>query len=262
MLYRPKHAPLLRVFVLSPEGAWMSDNTVLDCETELKRSCTNTKGRMGRNLLRIGDVVWNCAIGDEGNLGRSIWDGNFLLDLDYSFSKMGAVSRYIHSLSFPPSYFHKIIRCGSGVEADPIVQIDISPFGEEIAANLQLLQERVAMDTPQGGRHTVLRWTHRSYFRIPAQYRSLTHLNIPIPKVKGVYAHADWAGSVVVEAEGTNEGLAELQARCGTAFPQFRKPAAPIIAGKEISRVFRLLRDRSKPGEIWIRLVREKDRVI
>lgn len=60
---------------------------------------------------------------------------------------MGAVPRYLHSFYFPPSYFHKIIRCGSGIEADPIVQIDVEPFGEQIAANLQLLQERVAMDT-------------------------------------------------------------------------------------------------------------------
>lgn len=192
---------------------------------------------------------------------------------------MGAVPRYLHSLSFPPSYFHKIIRCGTGVEADPIVQIDISPFGEQIAANLQLLQERVAMDTyvtpwsvlpllidvlrPQGNRHTVLRWSHRSFFRVPSVYRSLTHLNIPIPNTTGLFIHAEWAGTIVVEAEGTNEGLAELQARCGTAFPQFRKPATPVIPGKpEYSRVFRLVRDRSKPGEIWIRVVREKDRVM
>lgn len=57
----------------------MSDETILDCETELKRSCTGSKGRMGKNLLRVGDVVWNCSIGDEANLGRSIWDGNFLI---------------------------------------------------------------------------------------------------------------------------------------------------------------------------------------
>lgn len=78
-LYRPSHAPLLRVFVLSPEGPWMSDTTILDCEAELKIACTGSKGRMGKGLLRVGDVVWNCSIGDEANLGRSIWDGNFLI---------------------------------------------------------------------------------------------------------------------------------------------------------------------------------------
>jgi hypothetical protein len=78
-LYRPRHAPLLQVFVLSPEGPWMSDDTILDCETELKIACTGIKGRMSKKLLRVGDIVWNCAIGDEANLGRSIWDGNFLI---------------------------------------------------------------------------------------------------------------------------------------------------------------------------------------
>jgi hypothetical protein len=36
---------------------------------------------------------------------------------------------------------------GSGVDADPIIQLDIVPFGDQICANLQLLQERVAMET-------------------------------------------------------------------------------------------------------------------
>lgn len=156
------------------------------------------------------------------------------------------------------------------------------------------------LNSPQGGRHTVLRWTHRSFFRIPTIYRSLTHLNIPIPPLpsslsssspsnstSNLFIHGDWAGTIVVESEGTNEGLAELQERCGSAFPQFRKTSsvsASIAAqhtgngnangnamngqglmngkGKDKSRVWRLLRDRSKPGEIWIRLVREKDRVM
>lgn len=151
------------------------------------------------------------------------------------------------------------------------------------------------LNRPQGGRHTVLRWAHRSFFRIPAMYRSLTHLNIPIPSLpststssanssSNLFIHGDWAGTIVVESEGTNEGLAELQERCGSAFPLFRRTSSSMsiasasIAsqngsgslvngngngrGKEKSRVWRLLRERSKPGEIWIRLVREKERVM
>jgi hypothetical protein len=82
-LYRPHHAPLLRVFVLSPEGPWLSDSTILECEKELKRTCSGAKGRMSKGLLRVGDVIWNCSVGDEGNLGRSIWDGNYLIVRNY-----------------------------------------------------------------------------------------------------------------------------------------------------------------------------------
>jgi hypothetical protein len=78
-LYRPRHAPLLRVFVLSPEGPWMSDNTIVECEKELKRSCSGAKGRLSKSLLKVGDIVWNCAVTDEANLGRSVWDGNYLI---------------------------------------------------------------------------------------------------------------------------------------------------------------------------------------
>lgn len=78
-LYKPHHAPLLRVFVLSPDGPWLSDATIMECEKELKRSCTGAKGRLSKGLLKIGDIVWNCSVGDEANLGRSIWDGNYLI---------------------------------------------------------------------------------------------------------------------------------------------------------------------------------------
>jgi len=30
-------------------------------------------------LLRVGDVVWDIALGDEGNVGRLAWDGRYLI---------------------------------------------------------------------------------------------------------------------------------------------------------------------------------------
>jgi hypothetical protein len=71
---------------------------------------------------------------------------------------------------------------------------------------------------------------------------------------------------VIVEAEGTNEGLADFQARCGPgAFP----PRADNVTSKMRNekekgsrRVYRVLREKSRPGEIWIRAVREKERVM
>jgi len=71
-LFRLRRAPLLRVFVPSPEGDWLSDAGVLECETELRKA-----GIL--QLLRVGDVVWDTALGDEGNVGRLVWDGRYLI---------------------------------------------------------------------------------------------------------------------------------------------------------------------------------------
>ena len=71
-LFRLRRAPLLQVFVPSPEGDWLSDATVLECEAELKRAGV-------LHLLRAGDVVWDVAAGDGGNVGRLVWDGSYLI---------------------------------------------------------------------------------------------------------------------------------------------------------------------------------------
>ena len=71
-LFKLRRAPLLRVFVPSPEGDWLSDKSVLECEAECKRAGV-------QHLLRLGDVVWDVAAGDEGNVGRLVWDGTYLI---------------------------------------------------------------------------------------------------------------------------------------------------------------------------------------
>ena len=71
-LFRLRRAPLLRVFVPSPEGDWLSDAGVLECETELRKA-----GILP--LLHVGDIVWDTALGDEGNVGRLVWDGRYLI---------------------------------------------------------------------------------------------------------------------------------------------------------------------------------------
>jgi hypothetical protein len=71
-LYRLRRAPLLRVFVPSPDGDWLSDKSVLACEAECRRA-----GVTG--VMRVGDVVWDVAVGDEGNVGRLVWDGSYLI---------------------------------------------------------------------------------------------------------------------------------------------------------------------------------------
>ncbi|KAJ7233871.1 hypothetical protein B0H12DRAFT_1143444 [Mycena haematopus] len=264
-LFHVKRAPLLRVFVPSPDGDWLSDKSVLECEAELKRA-----GVLG--LLRMGDVVWDIAVGDEGNVGRLIWDGSYLIDLDYKYSTVGDLPQYLPTLAFAPSYFHRVIRTGPA-STNPVVHIDIAPWGQEIAANLQLLQDRVRTETPQGNIHNVVRWVHRSSFVIRAPPKTRTSMSssgsrrppspgrVPIPE-SGLFVDPAWYGTIVVETEGTNEALADLQDRCPGAFPpRAGGPTATTKEAKDAKKVFKILREKSRPGEIWIRTVGLKERL-
>lgn len=64
---------------------------------------------------------------------------------------MGELASYFHSLAFSPSYFHRVIRTGvhaaMNPDGNPIVYIDVRPWGKELATNLQLLQDRVMTTT-------------------------------------------------------------------------------------------------------------------
>ncbi|KAF9814782.1 hypothetical protein IEO21_04940 [Rhodonia placenta] len=263
-LVRLRRAPLLQVFVPSPEGAWLSDANVLACEGELQAA-----GVM--RLMRAGDVVWDIAVGDEANVGRMVWDGSYLIDLDYTWSPIGDVPHYLPTLAFPPSYFHRVIRtAGAG---NPVCHIDISSWGEEIAKNLNMVQDRARTETPQGSHHTVVRWMSRSKFTIrpPAPGKPI-RIQVPPsvgpgPGPGGAWVvDPSWYGTVVVETESTNESIADLQARCGNAFPP--RATGSSARGKsenkkvEDRQVFRILRDRSRPGEIWIRTVTDKERLL
>lgn len=64
-------------------------------------------------------------------------------DLDYTFSSAGEVPHYLHSFSFSPSYFHRVLRS----TGNPIVQLDIRPWGREVAMNLYLVQDRGHAET-------------------------------------------------------------------------------------------------------------------
>ena len=204
-------------------------------------------------------------------------------DLDYTYTSIGDLPKYIPALAFPPSYFHRVIRTGP-VISNPIVHIDISPWGEEIAMNLQLLQDRVRTETlvlflllllffvtnfywhlvlysPQGAYHNVVRWVHRSSFVIrpgPARFASspqggnnktqMLISRVPIPDTDHLFVDSGWHGTVVVETEGTNEALADLQERCGPGvFPPRSRGVVsqhhPRIQ-MESKKVFRVLREK------------------
>ncbi|PCH38559.1 hypothetical protein WOLCODRAFT_23438 [Wolfiporia cocos MD-104 SS10] len=112
LLFRMRRMPLLQMFMPLPEGRWLSDASMLVREGELQRA-----GII--HLMRMGDVV----VGDEGNMRRMVWNGGYLVDLDFSWSCVGDVPQYLPTLAFPPSYFHRIVCTMDS--RNPIVHIDI-----------------------------------------------------------------------------------------------------------------------------------------
>lgn len=127
---------------------------------------------------------------------------------------------------------------------------------------------------PQGAYHNVVRWVHRSSFTIrPGRGRtpnsrpssrpssragsrptpnSIMQIGnssrIHIPDTDGLCVDPGWYGTVIVETEGTNEALADLQDRCGPgAFPPRATPTHERFTptkDKEAKRIFRILRER------------------
>lgn len=60
-----------------------------------------------------------------------------------------------------------------------------------------------------------------------------------------MFVDPGWYGTVVVETEGTNESLADLQDRCGPgAFPPRVAKVAGSSKDKDSKMVFRILRER------------------
>lgn len=79
-----------------------------------------------------------------------------------------------------------------------------------------------------------------------AQYQAA---RIPIPETDNLYVDPGWYGTIVVETEGTNEALADLQERCGPgAFPARSRwiHHHPQINQIQIEnrKVFRILREK------------------
>lgn len=160
----------------------------------------------------------------------------------------------------------------------------------------------------------MVRWVHRSSFviRPPSRHSSVRQTpppssnghhhaananpkvpaigRIPIPGTDNLYVDPGWYGTIVVETEGTNESLADLQDRCGPgAFPpRVRGAHAPVTQAQvENRKVFRIMREKrcvgfftlsyggvfpvifligcffySRPGEIWIKCVSVKERLL
>lgn len=126
----------------------------------------------------------------------------------------------------------------------------------------------IPFGSTQGSYHTVVRWIHRASFQLRGETPLLPQRSTATGRTPLI--DVGWEGTVFIEAEGTNEGLDELQARCGPEVRivvrsgQFAPPAPPpkSAARHRGKTVFRMIRSQSRPGELWLRCAREKEKVL
>lgn len=276
--WKPGRAALFRVWVPTANSIWQSDEEVARCERELFLAGV-------WSFLQRGDIVWNVAMGDENNVGRMIFDGQYLRDLAYRFDKAGHLPSWQNLFLYSPGYYHNVVRSST---PNPIVFLDILPWREQIVSSLRLVQDQVETANASGGRYRIAKWLYRAVAHVKAGH---------IISDEGlVCADEGWEGRLVFETEGTSEHAKDFVARCAgpLATPQakaqllavvlggsaetasapsggkspsanglsiLKHPAIKDPQGRKVAAQtpFAVLRERSRPGLIWLRPVTPRE---
>ncbi|BGP46458.1 hypothetical protein JCM10450v2_002303 [Rhodotorula kratochvilovae] len=228
-VYKSGRAASLRVWVPSRTGeSWMSDAEVVECEREVWRS----SGAWGQ--LRKGDVVANVAIPAFGNVGTLLFDGKFLRDLSFEFDVVGHLPAWLNMLEFSPSHFHNIVVASS---SNPVFYLSLAPYVAAVRETITLCKDRVELSSPQGS-YLVSRYVYRAALKLHAGQIIGDAAGKGGAGPGGIeVVHPDWAGQIVVEAEGTTEAATMLLARVASVEPT----------------PWRIIREKSRPGKIWLR---------
>ncbi|SPO21943.1 uncharacterized protein UTRI_01930_B [Ustilago trichophora] len=267
--WKPGRAGFFRAWVPSTEaGGWLSDTELARCERELFIAGVWPH-------LQKGDVVWDCAVGDERNEGKYIFDGRYLRDLSFMFDRGGHLPSWLNAFSFAPSYYHNIVRASDA--SQPVIYLDVLPWRDQIVSTMRLVQDQVETFSPQGARYRISKWLYRAVINVvPGAIISDEGLEV---------VDAGWHGKIVIETEGTAEHAKELISRCAgpaesaqtkarllasvmdaDGRPRVPKAPAPTRNDKgeriETTTPWAIVRVRSRPGLIWVRPMDMRERVV
>lgn len=267
--WKPGRAGFFRAWVPSTEtGGWLSDTELARCERELFIAGVWSH-------LKKGDVVWDCAVGDERNQGKYIFDGRYLRDLSFMFDRGGHLPSWLNAFWFAPSYYHNVIS--SSDASQPVIYLDVLPWRDQIVSTMRLVQDQVETFSPQGARYRISKWLYRAVINVvPGAIISDEGLQVVDP---------GWHGKLVIETEGTAEHAKELISRCaGPAesaqtkarllasvmdadgrpkVPKTRALAKDAKGNRvETTTPWAIVRARSRPGLIWIRPIDMRERVV
>lgn len=274
---RSGKAPVQRVWAPMVDASYMSDDDIARMERELFLAGVWP-------FLRRGDIVSNLAVPDEANHGKMIFDGQYLRDLAVTFDPIGHLPSWLNLFLYSPGFYHNIIRAST---PSPVVYLDILPWREQIVSSLRLVQDHVETITPTGARYRIGKWVYRSSAIVKAGQ---------IISDEGVQCTDEgWEGQIVFETDGIQEHAKDFIARCAgpRATPQakatllaavlggeegnphtvaanrkgseaiLKNPAVRDAEGKRVPACtpFAVLRERSRPGLIWLRPVMEREKV-
>ncbi|KAM0788486.1 hypothetical protein ACM66B_001619 [Microbotryomycetes sp. NB124-2] len=238
-IFKHGRAPVFRVWVPTGQGhgaEWMTTEELIECEREVWRSGV-------WNELRKGDVVANVAISRLGNLGRVIFDGKYLRDFMFKFDHVGHLPNWLNGICFPPAYFHNVVATSTPL---PIVYLGLTAFVNQIRSTLTLQESQVPVSSPQG-RYLVKTFVYRGTIRV--QPGTIVSSGAGLVGASGPggteVVHDDWCGTLVVETDGTNEHAALLVAR----------------ASSNELMPYRIIREKSRPGQLWIRPVMDNEAI-
>ncbi|UZJ54024.1 hypothetical protein CBS101457_003344 [Exobasidium rhododendri] len=275
--WKPGRAAYYRVWVpASDPNGWLTDAELSQCEAQLFKAGV-------WNFLKRGDVVWNTAVGDRLNEGKYIFDGHYLRDLSYAHDDAGHLPSWLNCVIYSPSYWHNIIKSSS---PRPIIYFDISPWKDQILSSLRLVQDHVESYSATGQRYRIAKWLYRSAANVTTgQIISKMSRGLEV-------VDEGWSGRIVIETEGTAEHAKSLISRCAgpNATPQAKAallatvmgdvtaankmmntadtggltrpiqalPATPSSSTEVQNSPWMIMRERSRPGLIWIKLAGDR----
>ena len=159
--------------------------------------------------------------------------------------------------------YHNVIASST---TNPVFFLTLTPFEAQARESLTLCQEKVLVTSPQGS-YQVKRYLYRCAVRIKAG-QIVGHRGGVGGGPGGVeVVHEDWGGTLVIETEGTQEHaalvIARVRRRRHLAFirPNGREFADAVLVwhvvqiGSVEGQPYRIMREKSRPGKLWIRPV-------
>lgn len=308
--WRPGRAAVHRVWVPCRDGVWLSDEEIARCERELFLAGI-------WNHLQRGDIVWNTAMGEQGNIGKVLFDGRYLRDLSHMYDPIGHLPSWLNMALYSPGHYHNIVKSST---PNPVLYLDVLPWREQLLSSMRLVQDQVETTiAATGARYRIAKWLYRAVASVKAGH-------IISSEGAGLQcADEGWAGRIVIETEGTPEHAKDLVSRCirpnasphskakllaavlggggvehflrdpaiagagagekdgdapqeheqstakrpgtdvvnagGGAAVQNRTPVQHSREAGSFPTPFAVLRERSRPGLIWLRPLMERDRV-
>ncbi|KAI5478288.1 F-box domain contaning protein [Pseudohyphozyma bogoriensis] len=235
-LLKKGRAPTLKVWVPTKNGSsWMGDDEVVECEREVWRSGV-------WNHTKRGDVVQNVAVEPFGNIGKLLSDGKFLRDFSFTYDGVGHLPPWFDMLACSPGFYHNVVASST---PNPVFYLCLSAFVSQVREKLTLCNDLVKISSPQGS-YSVKRFVYRAGVKVIPGVIVGTSGSVGGSGPGGVdVVHEDWGGQIVVETEGTAEHAAALLALCASQEPT----------------PWRILREKSRPGQMWLRPVMDDERV-